>query len=142
MLLIHPVVQMAGIILLLAAFVYGVQRFRSLHLNQKVPFLWKRHVLLGEAALGTLIVGTGIGLVMTRYHWGEFLMTLGHGKTGLVILPMLLFGLISGLILDKKKPRGKTLKVLHGLNNTLILILSLNQIRTGIKIYLMFTAGL
>jgi len=142
MLLVHPVVQLAGIILALAAFGYGVQRFRSLHLNQKVPFPWKKHVLLGEAALATLIVGTGIGLAMTRYHWGQFLMTLGHGKIGLLILPLLVFGFVSGLILDRKKPRGKFLKVLHGLNNTLILILALNQLRTGIQIYLMFTKGL
>ena len=141
-LLIHPFVQAAGIVLVLAAFLSGVQRFRSLHLHQRTSFPWRRHVLLGKAAFFTLLAGAGLGLGMVRYHWDQNLMTMGHGKTGLVILPLLLFGIVSGLLLDAKKAKGTVLKVLHGVNNTLVLLLVLNQLRTGLRVYRLFVSGL
>lgn len=142
MLLIHPMVQAAGILLVLAAALSGVQRFRSLHLHQQTSFPWRRHVLLGKAAFFTLLAGAGLGLGMVRYHWDQNLMTMGHGKTGLVILPLLVFGIVSGLLLDAKKAKGTVLKVHHGVNNTLVLLLVLNQLRTGLRVYRLFVSGL
>lgn len=143
MLLIHPVVQGLGIILLIYAFVMGLQRTRSLHLNRKASFPWKRHVLVGKIALMTLMAGMSIGLGMTRYHWDQNLMTMGHGKAGLFLLfPLMAFGLASGLLLDSRGKSRKLLQILHGINNTILLLLVINQIRTGLEVYRLFASGL
>jgi hypothetical protein len=141
-LLVHPLVQATGILVLVAAFFTGLQRVRSLHLKQKVRFPWKRHVLLGKIALVTLMTGMTVGLGMVRYFWGANLMTMGHGAMGLVIFSFLLFGLISGLILDRKGKQRPVLRVLHGLSNTALLLLVLNQVRTGLEVYRLFVLDL
>jgi len=142
MLLIHPFVQATGILVCIAAFVTGLQRVRSHHLKQKVRFPWKLHVLLGKIALVTLLAGMTLGLGMVRYSWDANLMTMGHGTMGLVILPFLLVGLVSGVVLDAKGRQRPLLRIVHGLNNTVLLLLVLNQIRTGLEVYRLFVAGL
>jgi len=143
LLLIHPIVQGCGIVLLVYAFLMGLQRTRSLHLKQKSSFPRKRHVILGKLALVTLMAGMSIGLGMTRYHWDQNMMTMGHGKTGLfLLLPLMIFGMASGLALDGKRKQRKVLQVLHGINNTALLLLVINQIRTGLEVYRLFASGL
>ena len=142
MLLIHPAIQAAGILFVLAAFATGLQRVRSHHLKQKVRFPWKLHVLLGRIALASLLAGASVGFGMVRYSWGESFMTMGHGATGMVIVPFLLFGLASGYLLDRKKGQHPVLRILHGLSNTVLLLLLVNQARTGLEVYRLFVAGL
>ena len=142
MLFIHPVMQATGILLVLLAFVAGVQRVRSLHLKQKVRFPWKLHVLVGRIALTSLLAGAAVGFVAVRYSWGQSFMTMGHGLTGMVIVPFLLFGLVSGAVLDRKKGQHPRLRILHGLSNAVLLLLLLNQARTGLEVYRLFVAGL
>jgi hypothetical protein len=143
LLLIHPIVQGCGIVLLVYAYLMGLQRARSLHLNRKTYFPWKRHVLFGKLALVTLMAGMSIGLAMTRFHWDQNMMTMGHGKTGIFLLfPLILFGLVSGLFLDGRGKSRKVLQVLHGINNTALLLLVINQIRTGLEVYRVFASGL
>lgn len=142
MLLVHPVMQGIGILVALYAFATGVQRFRSVHLKQKTPFAWKRHVLAGRIAFGVLITGFVVGLVMVRVHWGQNLMTLGHGKMALVTLPFIIFGFLSGQRLSGKGGRKDILRIVHGLNNIVVVVLLLNQARLGIEVYRLFVAGL
>jgi hypothetical protein len=134
--------QAAGILLVIAAFLTGLQRVRSHHLKQKVRFPWKLHVLVGRIALTSLLAGAAVGFTMVRYSWGESFMTMGHGVTGMVIVPFLLFGLVSGNLLDRRKGQHPRLRVLHGANNTMLLFLLLNQARTGLEVYRLFVAGL
>jgi hypothetical protein len=141
-LFIHPVMQAAGILLALLTFVTGVQRVRSQHLKQKVRFPWKLHVFLGRIALASLLVGAAVGFAMVRSSWGESFMTMGHGLTGIMIVPFLLFGLASGAALDRKKGQHPRLRVAHGVSNALLLLLLLNQARTGLEVYRLFLAGL
>ena len=142
MLLVHPVMQGFGILVALYAFATGMQRFRSVHLKQKVPFAWKRHVLAGRIAFGILAAGFVVGLVMVRVHWGQNLMTLGHGKMALVTLPLMIVGFLSGHMLNGKSGHKEVLRVIHGLNNMVVLLLLLNQARLGLEVYGLFVSGL
>jgi len=142
MLLIHPVVQATAILVTLYAFLTGVQRLRAVHLKQKAVFPWKRHVLFGRIAFGLLLAGMIVGLVMVRVHWGGNLMTLGHGRMALVTLPFMIFGFLTGQLLSGKGGHRPVLRILHGLNNLLVMGLLLNQVRLGIEVYRLFVSGL
>ena len=131
MLFIHPIIQCSTILLALVAFSLGVQRFRSLHLKQKVKFNWKRHVLLGQIAWVTMLTGMLGGAVMAKVTWHGFLVTGTHGKVALVMLPLILFGLFSGLYMDRRKKKRRLLPLIHGLNNMIVLALALYQISSG-----------
>jgi hypothetical protein len=141
-LIIHPIIQVCGIILVVVTFTSGLQRFRSLHLMQHVRFPRKRHIRVGKIALITLLAGAMIGLSMVRYHWGHNLMTMGHGKMGLILLTLLIPGLISGWILATGQKHSLLLKAFHGAINTLLLLLALNQVQTGFKVLQMFVFDL
>ena len=142
MLVAHPVLQVIGIVVALYAMAMGVQRFRSVHLKQKALFPWKRHVLAGRVAFIILIAGFALGLIMVRVHWGQNLMTLGHGKMALFTLPFMIFGFFSGQMLHGRTARKEVLRVIHGLNNLLVLLLLLNQARLGLEVYRLFVSGL
>ena len=142
MLLIHPTIQAIAILLASFAFLTGLQRFRAFHLKQKVIFPWKRHVLIGRIALALLLFGLILGFAMVRLHWGHNLMTFGHGKMALVIIPFILYGILSGHALSRKGHHQAALRILHGLNNTLLLILLFIQARFGIEVYRLFVVGL
>lgn len=142
MLLVHPVLQAVGILVAIYAMATGVQRFRSVHLKQKAPFPWKRHVLAGRIAFAVLLTGLVVGLAMVRVHWGQNLMTLGHGKMALAALPFMIFGFLSGQRLNRKGGGNDILRVVHGLNNIVVLLLMINQARLGLKVYNLFVSGL
>ena len=142
MLLVHPVLQAVGILAAIYAFATGVQRFRSVHLKQKAPFAWKRHVLAGRIAFVVLISGFVVGLVMVRVRWSQNLMTLGHGRVALVTLPFMVFGFLPGQKLNGKSGHKEVLRVIHGLNNIVVLLLLLNQARLGLEVYRLFVSGL
>ncbi len=135
MLAIHPIIQFSMILLALYVFYLGLQRFRSLHLSQVVPFQRKQHAILGIIVLVTWLLGLLGGMSMVYLHWHKFLMTGIHGKVALVMIPFILFGLSTGLYMDHIKKKPKLLPPLHGLNNVIILILALNQVVTGLKAY-------
>lgn len=142
MLLLHPVIQTIAILLAFYTFLTGLKRFRAFHLKQKVIFPWKRHVLVGRVTLSLLLIGLILGFTMVRLHWGHNLMTFGHGKMALVIVPFILFGFLSGHFLSSKKPNLPALRILHGLNNLILLVLLFNQARLGIEVYKLFVVGL
>ena len=141
MLAFHPIVQLLAILLALYVFCLGVQRFRFLHLHRKTAFKWKRHVVLGEIALGTLFFGMFGGMTTVYLYWRGYFITGGHGKTALVIAPLIFFGFASGLYMNIKKKQRRILPLLHGMNNVIVLILALTQIYSGWWVYRTFVLG-
>ena len=141
MLVVHPVIQSCAILLALYVFYLGAQRFRTLHLRQKAVFRWKRHVVLGEIALGLLLGGMIGGITMVYVYWHAFLITGTHGKVALAMATFVIFGLASGLYMYRKKRERKLLPLVHGLNNLAVLILAVIQIVTGWWVYRAFVLG-
>jgi uncharacterized membrane protein len=68
-------------------------------------------------------------------------MTGIHGKVGLVLMPFILFGLVSGLYMNRKKKQRRVLALIHGLNNLVVLILALTQVVSGSWVYRVFVLG-
>ena len=141
MLVIHPIIQFAAVMLTLYVFYLEVQRFWSLHLHQKRLFRWKRHVLLGKIALLALLGGMIGGMTMAYLYWHGFLVTGFHGRVALVMTPFIIFGAAAGLYMNRKKKKRKALPIIHGLSNLVILILALTQVATGWRVYMQFVLG-
>ncbi|MBU4185496.1 MAG: DUF4079 domain-containing protein [Proteobacteria bacterium] len=141
MLSIHPIIQFSATLLAFYVFYLGVQRFRSLHLKHKVRFNWKRHVALGMVVLITWPVGLLTGIILVRTYWHGFLITETHGKVALAMAPLILFGLFSGLYMDRVKKRRTLLPLIHGINNLVVLALALAQVVIGWGVYNTFVLG-
>jgi hypothetical protein len=131
MLFIHPVLQLLATGVALYALYLGINRILLLHFQQKTLFHWKHHVFMGSASLLLWIAGVLGGISMVYLYWHSFLMTGIHGKTALVMVPLLLFGLASGIYMNRIKKKRRFLPLLHGANNLVVIILALSQIRTG-----------
>ena len=147
MLSIHPIIQISATCLGLYVFYLGVQRFRSLHLKQKVKFNWKRHVLLGKIVMATWLAGILGGVSIAYMTWHGFLVTGIHGEVALVILPLILFGLFSGLHMNRKKKilirveNHLFITFFDCLVNLTILVLALYQIFTVWWVYNVYVLG-
>lgn len=132
---IHPFLQLTAILLSFYAGYLGIQRGRSLHLGQKVPFARERHIMVGSLALIMLLGGFVGGLVMVaRVLKQQF----GHGlhlQVGFVILPLLVIGLFTGFFIYLNPKPRKILPAIHGMNNLVILVLALVQVYSGATIY-------
>ena len=142
MFLVHPIFQSLGILCLICVLNLGISRFRILHLKQKASFNWKRHVHFGIIALIILLIGILGGLYTVKTSWYGYLITGTHGKVGLFLIPFILFAIGSGLYMDRKKRKRKILPLIHALCNTVLLLLALSQIYTGIVVYQTFVLGL
>lgn len=130
-----------AILLALYVFCLGLQRFRFLHLDHKVVFRWKRHVVLGEVTLGVLLAGMVGGMaVVYVYRHGVFVTGI-HGQVALVMVPFMIFGLVSGLYMNHKKKQVRILPLIHGLNNLAVLLMAVSQIVSGLGIYRGFVLG-
>lgn len=135
---IHPLWQFAATILAVYVFYLGWPRLLAAFSGKKAVFLWKRHVSLGLITLTALLVGLVGGAAVTAYYWGGTGYTRHHYLIGLAMGPLMVFGLVSGLLLDRQKGKYKKLPVLHGLNNTAVLFLALVQIWTGLNVVRFF----
>ena len=133
---IHPVLQLTAVIFMLYAWYTGFQRFRMKHLKQKVKFNWKAHVRCGLAGSAIMLAGAGIGLYMVQIRWYMLLVTGIHGIIGVLMIPLLVFALVSGLWMDRKKKNRKVLPLAHAAANTLMIVLALIQVCTGIRLYI------
>ena len=133
---IHPVLQLTAVIFMLYAWYTGLQRFRMKHLKQKVKFNRKGHVRYGLAGSAVMLVGAGIGLYMVQIRWYMLFVTGIHGIFGVLMIPLLVFALASGLYMDRKKKNRKVLPLVHAATNTLMIILALTQVYTGIRLYI------
>jgi len=141
LLVIHPVIQLSALLLALYVLYLGVQRFRFLHLKQKALFRRKRHVVLGEIALATLLSGMLGGMAMVYIFWNGFLITGTHGKVALVMAPFIIFGIVSGVYMNVKKKERRIFNLIHGLNNLILMILAVIQVVSGWWVYRMFVLG-
>jgi len=142
MLYIHPVLQFTGILFALFVFKLGIARFRMIHLKQKMRFNWKQHVRFGISA--TIIWLTGIfgGLYIVKTSWYSFMITGLHAQIGLLMIPFIIFALVTGIYMDKNKKKRTVLPLVHGVFNTVMLILAFVQIYTGIAVYRTYILGL
>ncbi|MGD8564002.1 MAG: hypothetical protein PVG03_15785 [Desulfarculaceae bacterium] len=131
MLYLHPIWQVAATLAAAWALWLGLARLGSLHLGRKAVFRRRWHILAGKAALAGWILGVLGGIAMARLTWHGFFITGAHAYVGLGMLPLMLFGLLSGLYMEKKPALRKVLPLLHGLNNAALLLLALYQFYLG-----------
>lgn len=142
MFLIHPIFQSVGILVALYVMKLGISRFRMVQLKQKTHFNWKQHVRFGMIAITIWLIGIFGGLYTVKTSWHGMLITGYHAKTGLLMIPFILFAIGSGLYMDKKKKGRKVLPLIHAICNTVMLFLALSQIYTGIGVYRTYVFGL
>jgi hypothetical protein len=138
MLFIHPIIQFLAILLTVYAFFLGIGRIRSLPLIPHSRFKWKQHVTLGIIATMALLLGLLGGMAVVYFYWRGFLITGAHGRIAIWILPLILFGLLSGIYMDRIKKNRIVLPLIHGANNLILLILAIVQIVTGWGVYVNF----
>lgn len=141
LLVVHPVMQCLAVLLAFYVLYLGVLRFGSLHLKKKTVFRWERHAVLGQISMGMWLVGIVFGMTIVYVYWHGLLITGTHGRTSLVMVPFVVFGLVSGLYMDRKRQRRKVLPLIHGLNNLVALILALAQVVSGWQVYEVFVLG-
>lgn len=130
---IHPVLQTLAVIVSLVVLYLGIARFRFLQLGHKgIIFQWKRHVALGIVVMGIWLAAFVIGLGAAWNNWNMLGVTETHYFVALFMLPLIGFGLGSGFVMDRVKTRRKMLPLVHGIVNTLLMVLALWQLCTGI----------
>ncbi len=79
---------------------------------------------------------------MVKSSWYGMLITGIHSKIGVLMIPLILFALGSGLYMNHKKKKRKVLPLVHAISNTVLLLLALSQIYSGIMVYREFVLGL
>ena len=134
---IHPVAQFGAILLAFYAAYLGFQRTKSLHYNKTTQFLRKRHAIAGFIGLVSMLGGIGAGLFMVNRYLLSPDMGL-HETVAMILLPLGLFGVFSGLFLYLNPGQRRLLPAIHGINNLVILFLAVAQIFTGIMAYLRY----
>ena len=134
---IHPVAQFGAILLAFYAAYLGFQRTKSLHYNKTTQFLRKRHAIVGFIGLISMLGGIAAGLFMVNRYLLSPDMGL-HVAVAMILLPLGLFGIFSGLVLYLNPKQRRFLPAIHGINNLIILFLALAQIITGIMAYLRY----
>ncbi len=98
-------------------------------------------MVLGEIALGALLAGMLAGMTVVYVYWHGFLITGTHGKVALMMLSFILFGLFSGLYMNRKRRHRRLLPLVHSLNNLILLVLALTQVVSGWWVYRAFVLG-
>ncbi len=134
---IHPVAQFGAILLAFYAAYLGFQRTKSLHYNKTTQFLRKRHAIVGFIGLISMLGGIAAGLFMVNRYLLSPDMGL-HVAVAMILLPLGLFGIFSGLLLYLNPKQRRFLPAIHGINNLVVLFLALAQIITGIMAYLRY----
>ncbi len=134
---IHPVAQFGAILLAFYAAYLGFQRTKSLHYNKTTQFLRKRHAIVGFIGLISMLGGIAAGLFMVNRYLVNPDMGL-HVAVAMILLPLGLFGIFSGLVLYLNPKQRRFLPAIHGINNLVVLFLALAQIITGIMAYLRY----
>jgi hypothetical protein len=131
MLYAHPILQVAAFLLGLHALLLAWPRVASLHLGLGRRFNRRRHTVMGAASLILLLLGLVGGALMGRLYLHAWLSSGVHAWGALLILPLALWGLGSGLWLANRPRPRRLLPLLHGLGNLLVLALALLQAHSG-----------
>jgi len=138
MLFFHPVIQILTNLLALYVLFLGIQRTRSLHLKKGGIFKWKMHVRLGLIVMAAWVGGLLGAVTIVYIYWRRFMITGMHGRVALIMLPFIVFGLFTGIYMDRIKKKRKLLPLVHGMSNCILLLLAQSQIITGWGIYINF----
>jgi len=139
---IHPLLQIVALLFGSYAVFLGLKRFLNVFFQFGSNFNWKHHVIAGQLALEDWLAGMILGTVVARVEWGGWFITGLHAKIAMVLLPMICFGLVSGLYMNLKPCRRKVLPLAHGFNNICIIVLVLVQIVVGTGVFKEFVLGL
>jgi hypothetical protein len=129
-LLLHALLQFLTVPIAFYVMYLGLKRFARLHLGRSVAFPWKRHVVLGIVVLSVMLVGAFSGIALVYVRWSDFLVT-EHGRVGVAMIPFILFGLISGIYMDRRKAKRTFLPLIHGIGNLVLLGMLVSQVVTG-----------
>lgn len=136
MLWLHPIFQTLALLLSVFVLLLGWTRFAAVHLGRAGQFQWKRHVTLGALVLFTWLGGFFAGLGVAWLKWQAVFFTGTHHRLALAMLPLILFGLISGLIMNRSRKKRRWLPLVHGLNNALLVPAGCIQLASGLLILL------
>lgn len=131
---VHPVLMQGTIVVGWFVLYLGLLRASILHFNQKTDFAWKRHVALGIGVFGMFLGGMAAGSLVVFWRFDQVYLFSQHANMALILIPFILFGLVSGLYLDRVKRKRIILPLLHGLNNIVVLLLAGRQMWTGWRI--------
>lgn len=139
---IHPVLQTLAVLVSVYVLYLGWVRFRFAHMGVKgIIFQWKRHVQQGLAVMCVWLLAFVIGLGAAWWGWKSVFITDLHYQVGLLMLPLIVFGLGSGLRMDRVKAKRTTLPLAHGAVNALLVLLALWQLYTGVQVLLDMVIG-
>ena len=142
MFFIHPIVQFTAILIVFYVLKLGVSRCRFAHLKQESRFKWKLHVRLGIAATTLWLFGFFGGTIIVKSGWYGYIASGLHAKIGLLMIPFIVFSLVSGVYMDRKKKKRTILPLVHAGLNSVMLLLAFVQIYTGVGVYLTYISGL
>jgi len=131
MLWFHPALQILATMIGIYAGYLGMERFLAQHMGKRAQFLWKRHVILGRFAILLWTAGLAGGLVIARLQWDVNFVTGEHYRNAFNMIPLIVFGVASGVYMDRKKAKRTILPLMHGLCNLILLTMAVYQIRTG-----------
>jgi hypothetical protein len=132
---IHPVLQTLAALLAVYVLYLGWVRFGFAHLGRRGRvFPWKRHVLQGAAVMAVWALAFVIGVGAAWWGWGAVFITGLHYRLGIVMLPLIGFGLATGLYMDRVKARRTLLPIAHGVVNALLVAMAFLQLCTGVLI--------
>ena len=134
MMWIHPALQFTALLFSVYVLYLGYARFQSLHRGVKGVFAWKRHVALGLAVMIAWLAGFALGGGMAWWSCHIVMITGWHYKIALTMFPLLIFGLASGYVMDKRKKKRSALPLAHAINNAVLVLLAACQLATGIGV--------
>jgi hypothetical protein len=130
---LHPAIMLLALLLGYYALILGWPRFSTRHLGRRAAFAWNRHVLVGQLALGGIILGALVGLAYTGLVWGGIGGTGRHFQVGAyAILPLAVFAYAAGLRMHLAKAKRTILPPAHAAAAALVLLLALYQAWTGL----------
>jgi len=134
MMWIHPILQFTCLFFAVYVLYLGYARFNALHRGLKGVFAWKRHVSLGLAVMITWLAGLALGGGMAWLNWNMVMITGWHYRVALIMIPLIIFGLASGYVMDKYKKKRSALPLAHAINNAVLVLLTVAQLITGIGV--------
>jgi hypothetical protein len=137
LILIHPILQTAAIIILFFVAYLGWQRYNSKldkYREQNIIFKWNTHVKMGILFFALLLINTAIGLLTYRYILERPFFDSGpHAYLGTIILLLFSIGVGMGYRLSNGHGADNLPKI-HMLVNYSGICLVLIQMLLGISL--------
>lgn len=131
MLWIHPLLQLVATGIAFYALHLGWVRFRANHFGMSGKFLWKEHVKFGKTAHILWMAGLVLGQYAVSTQWERNGITGNHYWLGQLTMPCIAAGYITGVIMDRTKMPRKYMPLVHGVFNTLAVLLAVALMVTG-----------